>query len=201
MLKKYYFTGGMPEAVKTYIQSRDLLTVRTVQKEIINSYILDFAKHAPTPDIPKLSLILDSIPSHLARENKKFMFSAIKKGARARGYETSLQWLEDAGLIYKAFSVSTAKHPLKGYMDRSCFKIYALDVGILGAMADIPIDVLAYGNRLFKEYSGALVENYAALQLPFPLNPLLSYLEDQCLLHRVCPIRKYSGASIQPSYL
>ncbi len=165
ILKKYYFTGGMPEAVKEYVQSRDFSTVRAIQKEIINAYILDFAKHAPASDIPKLSLIWDSIPSHLARENKKFMFSAVKKGARARGYESALQWLEDTGLIYKAFSVSVAKYPLKGYMDRSCFKVYALDVGLLGAMAGIPVDVLAHGNKLFKEYAGAFVENYAAQQL------------------------------------
>jgi predicted AAA+ superfamily ATPase len=127
--------------------------------------VLDFAKHAPAADIPKLSLIWDWIPAQLARENKKFIFSAMKKTARAREYENALEWLADAGLIYKSYSVSTSKSPLKGYVDRSAFKVYVLDVGLLGAMAQVPPDILVRGDRIFREYEGAFVENYVAQQL------------------------------------
>jgi predicted AAA+ superfamily ATPase len=135
------------------------------QEEIIKSYVLDFAKHAPATDIPKLTRIWDSIPKHLARENKKFVFSAVKKGARGRAYENALTWLEDAGLIYRANAVASAKHPLKHYADTACFKVYALDVGLLGAIAKSPVELLVQGERLFNEYEGAFVENYVAQQL------------------------------------
>lgn len=170
LLRKYYFTGGMPEAVKHYTETGNLPEVRDIQKEIINSYVLDFAKHAPSSDIPKLTLIWDSIPAQLARENKKFTFSAIKKSARAREYEGALRWLTDAGLIYQSYLVTQGKHPLKGYINRSNFKVYALDVGLLGAMADIPVDIVARGDKLFSEYEGAFVENYVAQQLKSSLN-------------------------------
>ena len=127
--------------------------------------VLDFVKHAPTADIPKLSLIWDSIPGHLARENKKFVFSAVRTGARAREYEGALGWLEDTGLIHRVSAVETSTHPLKYYANRSIFKIYMLDVGLLGTMAKLPVDIPAQGARLFNEYEGAFVENYVAQQL------------------------------------
>ncbi|MEI7901008.1 MAG: ATP-binding protein [bacterium] len=165
LLRRYYFVGGMPEAVRHYAEKRTLDDVRAIQKEILNAYVLDFAKHAPVHDIQKLSLIWDSIPFQLARENRKFLFSALKKSARSRDYETAVLWLEDAGLILRCFRVSTPGHPLKGHADRSCFKVYALDVGLLGAMANISSDILAHGHRLFEEYKGAFTENYVAQQL------------------------------------
>lgn len=165
LLRQYYFVGGMPEAVRHYAEKRNVDDVRAIQKEILNSYILDFAKHAPVHDIPKLSLIWDSIPFQLARENRKFLFSALKKSARARDYEAAILWLEDAGLILRCFVVSTPGHPLKGHADRGCFKVYALDVGLLGAMANISPDLLTHGHRLFDEYKGAFTENYVAQQL------------------------------------
>jgi predicted AAA+ superfamily ATPase len=164
-LKKYFFVGGMPEPVHCFSETGDLPEVRTRQKEIINSYLLDFSKHAPTSDIPKLGLIWNSILAHLSRENKKFIFSAIRKSARAREYENSIQWLEDAGLIYKSYQVSTAGSPLKGFMNRNSFKVFVLDVGILAAMAGIPPKTLVDGNKLFSTYKGAFVENYVAQQL------------------------------------
>ena len=165
LLGCYYFVGGMPETVRHFSETGKGHEIREIQVEIINSYVLDFAKHAPSADIPKLSQLWDSIPKHLARENKKFVFSAVRKGARARGYENALTWLEDAGLIHKANSVGSSKHPLKHYADTSCFKIYALDVGLLGAMAGSPVEILAQGGRLFNEYEGAFVENYVAQQI------------------------------------
>ena len=136
---------------------------------------MDFAKHVPSADIPKLTLIWDSIPKHLARENKKFVYSAIKKGARARAYENGLTWLEDTGLIHRANAVETVKHPLKHYANTGCFKIYALDVGLLGAMAKSPVELLAQGKRLFNEYEGAFVENYVAQQLVSHFHQQLYY--------------------------
>lgn len=165
LLRSYYFVGGMPEAVKHFAESGNAREVREIQQEIIKSYVLDFAKHAPAADIPKLTQIWDSIPRHLARVNKKFVFSAVKKGARGREYENALSWIEDAGLIHRAYAVESAKQPLKHYADTSCFKVYALDIGLLGAIARSPVDLLAQGERLFNEYEGALVENYVAQQL------------------------------------
>jgi predicted AAA+ superfamily ATPase len=175
LLKKYYFVGGMPEAVKYYTETGSLNEVRDIHKEIIDAYVLDFAKHAPPPDVPKISLIWDSIPGQLARENKKFIFSAVKKSARARDYENALLWLDDSGLILRAFSVSAAKHPLKGYMNRNNFKVYLLDVGLLGALARVPAEVLVQGDRLFNEYRGAFVENFIAQQLAASLAMELYY--------------------------
>jgi len=164
-LRKYFFSGGMPEPVKHFAETGNLTEVREIQKEIIDSYLLDFSKHAITSDIPKLGLIWNSIPVHLAQENKKFIFSAIRKSVRAREYESALQWLEDAGMIYKSYQVTTAKYPLKAYMNRSSFKVFVLDVGILGAMAKLaPKAVIDYSS-LFSEYKGAFVENYVAQQL------------------------------------
>jgi predicted AAA+ superfamily ATPase len=126
---------------------------------------LDFAKHAPASNIPKLTLLWDSIPKHLAKENKKFIFSAVKKSARAREYENALKWLEAAGLIYHATAIGSAKSPLSHYADKACFKIYALDVGLLGAMSRSPVELLSLGDRIFNEYGGAFVENFVAQQL------------------------------------
>jgi predicted AAA+ superfamily ATPase len=165
LLRTYYFVGGMPEAIRSYAEAGDARITRQIQSEILDSYLLDFAKHAPPTDIPKLGLIWDSIPRHLAKENKKFMFSAVKKGARAREYENALKWLQDAGLVHSCYAVSTSRSPLKHYADRSIFKVYALDVGLLGAMARTPPEVAVQRDRLFVEYRGALAENYAAQEL------------------------------------
>jgi predicted AAA+ superfamily ATPase len=164
-LRKYFFSGGMPEPVKHFAETGNLTEVREIQKEIIDSYLLDFSKHAITSDIPKLGLIWNSTPAHLAQENKKFIFSAIRKSVRAREYESALQWLEDAGMIYKSYQVTTAKYPLKAYMNRSSFKVFVLDVGILGAMAKLSPKALLDNSSLFSEYKGAFVENYVAQQL------------------------------------
>jgi len=165
LLRTYYFVGGMPEAVREFAANRDLSDVRTVQQAIANAYVLDFAKHAPTSDVPKLSAIWESIPKHLSRENKKFIFSAVERSARARDYEDAIIWLEKAGLIHRVFAVETARLPLKGYADRRCFKVYALDVGLLGALAGTAPQLAVQGDRLFAEYRGALVENFVAQQL------------------------------------
>jgi predicted AAA+ superfamily ATPase len=165
LLGKYFFAGGLPEPVKLFVETGNLNDVRSNQKDIIDSYLLDFSKHAITSDIPKLTMLWDSIPSQLAKENKRFVFSAIRKSVRAREYEGALQWLENAGLIYKSHQVTVPKQPLKGYMNRSSFKVFVFDVGILGAMVKLAPQVLIEKDRLFTEFKGAFVENYVAQQL------------------------------------
>jgi hypothetical protein len=164
-LKSYYFTGGMPEAVERFSKRGAFDEIRSIQNDIMESYLLDFAKHAPTADIPKLSLIWDSIPAHLARENKKFIFSALSKSARARDYENALRWLQDSGLVLPAHAVEKVQQPLAGFTDRNAFKIYMLDVGLLGAKARVSAQTLAVGDELFTTYHGAFVENFVAQQL------------------------------------
>ncbi len=165
LLRAYYYVGGMPEAVHFYAETNDLPGVREIQKEILNSYALDFAKHAPPPDIPKLSQIWDSIPGQLRKENKKFVFSALKKSARAREYENALQWLQDTGLILRVNLTKAGKIPLSTYAEKNSFKLYVHDVGLLGALAKTPPDILAHNDRLFTEYKGAFAENYVVQQL------------------------------------
>jgi predicted AAA+ superfamily ATPase len=211
LLRRYYFVGGMPEAVKHFTEGGKVSEVREIQLEIIKSYVLDFAKHAPTADIPKLSQIWESIPKHLAKENKKFVFSAVKKGARGRAFEQALTWLEDAGLIHRAYAVETAKHPLKYYADTGCFKVYALDVGLLGAAARTPVELLAQGKRLFNEYEGAFVESYVAQNLVSGLQQPLYYwrskggkAEIDFLLElpdRICPLEVKAGINLKSKSL
>jgi predicted AAA+ superfamily ATPase len=162
LLKTYLFVGGMPEAVKTYQQTQDFHATRQVHEEIIKAYSLDFAKHAPKNQLMKVSLIWESLPAQLAKENKKFVFSKMKPGARTREYETALQWLIDTGLIYPAYNLSTPKLPLKAYQDSSAFKLYCLDVGLLGAMSELSAQTLLDGDKLFTEFKGAISENLAA---------------------------------------
>jgi predicted AAA+ superfamily ATPase len=203
LLRHYFFVGGMPEAVKHFAAKANGREIRGIQQEIIKSYVLDFAKHAPAPDIPKLTRIWDAIPMYLARENKKFVFSALKKGARGREYENALTWLEDADLILRANSVSTAKHPLRHYTETNSFKLYALDVGLLGAVAGSPVELLVQGKRLFNEYEGAFVENYVAQQLVSHFHYPLYYWRNRggkaevdflCeFADRICPLEVKAG--------
>jgi hypothetical protein len=165
LLKYYYFTGGMPEAVDTYFRTNSFANVRQIQKEIIDSYLLDFSKHAEKSDIIKISSIWHSMPVHLSKENKKFIFSAVRKSARARNYENALQWLIDAGILYKSYNVSTPKLPLEAYAKTDFFKIFLLDIGLLGAMSNISMDMLIRGSAIFTHFHGAMVENYIAQQL------------------------------------
>jgi uncharacterized protein len=165
LLKSYYFVGGMPEAVALYAETRSFERVRAVQNDILKEYVLDFAKHTPANDIPKLSILWDSIPAHLARENKKFIFSAISKSARGREYENALRWLSDAGLIHIAYAVESAQQPIAGFAERNTFKVYMLDVGLLACLGRIAPDTLIKGNEMFTTYHGAFVENYMAQQL------------------------------------
>ncbi len=162
LLKIYLYVGGMPEAVKIYIEKENFSAVRQVHEEIIKAYLLDFSKHAPDNQIMKITTLWNSLPEQLAKENKKFVFSILKSGARAREYEIALQWLIDAGLIYISYNITTPKLPLKAYLDNNAFKIYCLDVGILGALSDLDAKIILEKNALFTEFKGAFTENLAA---------------------------------------
>jgi len=163
--KEYLFVGGMPEAVVEYIDTQNVSKVREIQTAILNAYSLDFAKHAPKEHIMKINQVWNSIPGQLAKENKKFIYSAIREGGRAKEFETALQWLMEAGLIYKVQLVSTPKIPLSAYADLNVFKIYLLDVGLLGAMSHLSAKTILYENELFQEFRGAIAENYVAQEL------------------------------------
>ncbi len=175
LLKLYFYVGGMPKPVLRYVQTGDLDVVRETQEDILKAYVHDFAKHAPASQVMKITQIWDSIPLHLGRENKKFIFSAIKKSARAREYEEALQWLLDAELIVRVQQVSTPKLPLSGYGDQEAFKVYLLDVGLLGAMCRLPARVIVEGDQLFVEFKGAFTENYVAQGLKAALGRSPNY--------------------------
>jgi len=165
LLKIYYYIGGMPEVTQSYLEERDFDKVRHLQKEILKSFEYDFSKHASGNIIHKIRQVWASLPSQLARENKKFTYTAIKKNARARDYEEALQWLVDAGLVQKCVSLTQIGLPLSGYADEHYFKVYLLDVGLLGAMYDLSARTIVEGNNLFTHFKGALVENYVAQEL------------------------------------
>jgi len=166
-LRQYYFTGGMPAVVKEYVESQNLQVVRNLQKQILFDYLRDFSKHAPQQQVPRINMVWDSIPSQLARENKKFVYGAIKKGGRASEFELAIQWLLDAGLVYRVHRVTAPSMPLKFYEDMAAFKLFMLDVGLMGAMTDTPVESILVGNKAFTEYKGAFTELYVLTQLQF----------------------------------
>lgn len=165
IFKEYLYIGGMPEAIAVYLETRDFSKVREIQQAILNAYSLDFAKHAPKNQIMKINQIWDSIPGQLAKENKKFMYSFLKSGARAKEFEEALQWLIEAGLIYKVVNIAAPRIPLKAYAEFNIFKIYSVDVGLLGAMSQLSAKAILHENELFQEFRGALIENYVAQEL------------------------------------
>lgn len=172
-LKMYYVTGGMPESVLMWAKARDVNAMQDTLFEIITAYERDFAKHPNVSEFPKISMIWNSIPSQLARENKKFLYKVVKNGARAREYEDALQWLVSAQLVYKVYRSTAPSLPIAAYDDVSAFKIYLADVGLLRRLAQLAPTAFAEGNRLFTEFKGALTENYVlqALLTQFEVMP------------------------------
>ena len=165
LLRLYLYIGGMPEVVANYVQSKDFLMVRELQKDILKAYERDFSKYTTATESIRVSEIWQSIPAQLARENKKFKYSEIKKGGRASQFESAVEWLRGAGLLYVSNCVSIAKLPLSGFTDYSRFKVYCLDCGLLGAMLNIPSKNAVLGESIFSEYNGAFTENYVATEL------------------------------------
>jgi len=165
LLKQYYYVGGMPEAVLRFSENKDWNEVRNIQERILAAYEQDFSKHAPNDVVPRIRMIWNNIPAQLARENKKFIYGLIREGARAREYELALLWLFDCGLIYKVHRVTKPQIPPQSYMDLSAFKLFIVDIGLLSCMAGLRQETLLDGNTLFKEFKGALSEQYVLQQL------------------------------------
>jgi len=164
-LKHYYFVGGMPEAVQSFAENKDFNEVREIQKRILAAYEQDFSKHAPNEIVPRLRMLWNSIPSQLAKENKKFIYGLIREGARAKEYETAIMWLADCGLVHKVSRVNSPGIPLKAYEDLKAFKLFLVDVGLLGCMTGLRQRTLLDGNDLFVEFKGAFTEQYVCQQL------------------------------------
>ncbi len=164
-LRQYYFVGGMPEAVRCFAEERDFPAVREIQKHILAAYEQDFSKHAPAEIVPKIRMVWNSIPSQLAKENKKFVYGLVREGGRARDYETAIMWLCDCGLVHRVGRVNAAGIPLKAYEDLKAFKLFLVDVGLLGCMTGLHQSILLDGNDLFTEFKGALTEQYVCQQL------------------------------------
>ena len=164
-LKNYYYVGGMPEVVDFFRQNKDYNEVRNLQKTILAQYKGDFGKHVEPNEIPKINLVWDSIPMQLAKENKKFFFGKIKEGARSNEFENAIQWLTDSGLVHKVNRVNEPKIPLSAYKNFSIYKLFVLDIGLLGAMSELDAQTILKGNDLFVEFKGALAEQYVLQQI------------------------------------
>ena len=164
-LKYYYYTGGMPEVVQSFVLNRDFKEVRQIQEEIIASYNSDFSKHTDSNTAERIRMVWESIASQLAKENKKFIYNAIRTGARAKDFETALSWLRDSGLVYKVTRISKPNLPIKAYEDIDIFKLFVVDVGLLGALSNLSAKAIIEDNRIFTEFKGALTEQYVFQQL------------------------------------
>ena len=164
-LREYYYVGGMPEVVQTYVDTKNFKKVRELQKNLINYYQQDFSKHAEMNLVTRLNLVWNSIPMQLAKENKKYIYGQVREGARAKDFELAIQWLLDCGLIHKVQRINKPSLPLKAYMDLNAFKVFLLDIGLLIAMTDLDVKVILEGNKIFTEFKGALTEQYVLQQL------------------------------------
>ena len=174
-LKAYFIIGGMPEAVNVWVNEKNIELVNNVQENILRAYESDFSKHTQNSEANKISIIWNSIPSQLAKENKKFLYQVIKEGARAREYGNALNWLNDANLIYKIYNITKPDFPLKAYHDLSFFKIYMNDVGLLRRMANLDSKIVIEGDRLFEEFKGAFTENYVLTMLNYVFDEVPNY--------------------------
>lgn len=164
-LRQYYYIGGMPEVVSSFITEKNMMKVRQLQQNILDAYDRDFSKHAPIIEVPRIRMVWKSVPAQLSKENRKFIYGQLKEGARAKEFELAIEWLKDAGLIYKINRTKKGQLPLSAYEDFSAFKLFILDTGLMCAMSNLPAQVLLEGNDLFKDYKGALTEQYVLQQL------------------------------------
>ena len=165
LLRQYFYVGGMPEAVQEYVNTKGLQSVRRIHREILKGYDMDFSKHAPVDEVERIRMVWQTIPAQLFRENKKFIYGTVRKGARAKDFEIAIQWLCDAGLVYRVERVSKPELPLKVYVEQSAFKLYLSDLGLLGAMADVQPSQVLINNNVFKEYKGGMTEQYVLQQM------------------------------------
>lgn len=210
LLKNYFFVGGMPEAVKIFTQGASVQEIRRLQNDILKAYENDFSKHAPVSQLPRIRLVWNSIVSQLSKENTKFIFNVLRPGARAKDFELALEWLKDAGLVHKITRITKSGIPLTAYADWNDFKLYFVDVGLLGALAQIPEQILLNGNSLFTEFKGVLTEQFVLQQLivneliPFYWRPENAQAEVDFVIQKgihVIPIEVKSGTSLQAKSL
>lgn len=196
LLKTYYYVGGMPAAINAYISRGSLTAVRKVQLRLISDYEQDFSKHAPTAVIPRIRMVWDGIPSQLAKENKKFIYSVLREGSRAKDFELAIQWLIDCGLCHKVGRVTKGGIPLKAYQDIPAFKLYFVDVGLLAAMTDLNAKTLLNGNSIFTEFKGALTEQYVCQQIVAELGTVPYYWSAESSSGEVDFVLQHSGSVI-----
>ena len=206
-LKNYYYTGGMPAVVDAFRMHKDYAEVRQIQRDIVRQYEGDFGKHIDSHTLPRIRLVWDSIPMQLAKENKKFFFCQIKKGARSSEYELAIQWLVDCGLVYKVNRVNEPNMPLKAYKNMNAYKLFLLDVGLLGALSELEAQSILDGNDIFVEFKGALTEQYVLQQLisdtkytPYYYGTEKATFEQDFLVQRgknIVPIEVKAGDNIR----
>lgn len=196
LLRQYYYIGGMPEAVLSYSLQNDYKEVRAIQKQILLAYEQDFSKHAPNEIVPRIRMLWNSIPAQLAKENRKFIYGAVKAGSRAKDYELALAWLIDCGLVHKVCRVSKPGIPLKAYEDNGAFKLFITDVGLLGAMGDIDVRTLIEGNVIFEEFKGALTEQFVLQQLTTIPDLVIYYWSAERSTAEIDFLVQYSGGVI-----
>ena len=209
-LRQYYFVGGMPEAVLNFSEHHDPTETRRIQQNILTAYESDISKHTGE-DTQRVRMVWQSIPSQLARENKKFIYGAIRKGARAKDFEIAIQWLIDAGLVHKVERTKDVKIPLKFYADMAAFKLYLLDVGLLGALSMTPADQILIGNNVFGEYKGAFTENFVLQEMKtIPETPIYYYSKDNSTMeidfivqagNRILPIEVKAEVNVKAKSL
>ena len=196
LLRQYYFTGGMPACVKEFAASGDVLKVRKIQNAILHDYDDDIAKHAPKSDIAKIRIVWNSIPSQLAKENKKFVYGAIRKGARAAEFENAIQWLCDAGIVHKVTRVSKITMPLKFYEDYTAFKLFMNDCGLFGALTNTPIKDILLGNSIFEEYKGAFTEQFVEQQIASCKSSALYYYTNDNSTSEIDFVMQHENAAL-----
>ena len=210
-LKNYYYTGGMPAVVDAFRMHRDYAEARQIQNDIVRQYEGDFGKHIDTHTLTRIRLVWDSVPMQLAKENKKFFFGQIKKGARSSEYELAIQWLVDCGLVYKVNRVNEPNMPLKAYKSMNAYKLFLLDVGLLGALSELEAESILDGNDIFVEFKGALTEQYVLQQLisdtrytPYYFGTEKATFEQDFLVQRgkdIVPIEVKAGDNIRSQSL
>lgn len=196
LLKYYYYVGGMPAAVNAYVKDGSLKNVRRIHQRLLLNYQQDFSKHAPKEVVPRIQMVWDGIPSQLAKENKKFIYSVLREGARAKDFELAIQWLSDCGLVHKVGRVKKGQVPLKAYQDIPAFKLYLSDVGLLAAMADLDAKSLLNGNEIFVEFKGALTEQYVCQQILSELETIPYYWSAESSSGEVDFILQHEGTVI-----
>jgi predicted AAA+ superfamily ATPase len=196
LLRQYYYIGGMPESVLSYSSQNDFKEVRAIQKRILLAYEHDFSKHAPSEIVPRIRMLWNAIPAQLAKENKKFIYGALKPGSRAKDYELALSWLINCGLVHKVCRVSKPGIPMKAYEDVSAFKLFIVDIGLLGAMGDIDVRTLIEGNVIFEEFKGAMTEQYVLQQLTTIPDLVIYYWSAERSIAEIDFLIQYSGEVI-----